>query len=188
MSEAAHQRLFVALELPGDVRAALARWGRSACDQDPSLRAVRDQALHVTVHFLGERPTADVERLREVVAGASDRAIPLVGAGALWLSPRRPHVLTCALEDPGGSLGDLFDTIGPALTQATPGWESADRRLRPHVTVARVRGGARPRVGAEPEPPVVRFEATAVALMRSDLGPGGAVYEAIERLPLRSLA
>ena len=177
-------RLFVALELPAAARTALARWGREACAADPALRAVREEALHVTVHFLGERPEGDIAALSSVIAQAPGTAIPLASAGALWLSPRRPHVLTLRLKDTNGALDVLHRALGPALEAATPGWSRETRPLRPHVTVARVRRGARPRGEALPEPPELSCAATGVVLLRSRLSPAGAVYEPLERLSL----
>lgn len=181
-------RLFVALELPAGARAALAGWGREACAADPALRGVGEEALHVTLHFLGERPAGDIDALRGVVAGAPVTAIPLTDAGTLWLAPRRPHVLTLALADPTGALEALHRRLGPALEAATPGWSAETRPLRPHVTVARVRRGARPRPAALVEPPALSFAAPAVVLLQSRLSPAGAVYEALERRSLRSVA
>ena len=177
-------RLFVALELPVRARTALARWGHEACDADPALRAVGEVGLHVTVHFLGERPEDDIAALRSAIAAAPARGIPLTAAGALWLSPRRPHVLTLALEDTTGSLAALHAALGPALEAATPGWSREARPLRPHITVARVRRGATPRLEAVPQPPELSFAATAVVLLQSRLSPAGAVYEPLERLVL----
>ncbi len=186
MSSAGRARLFVAVEVPREARAVLSRWGGAACAHDPALRPVRTQALHVTLHFLGERPEGHVEALRAVIAGGGDGVVPLVAGGALWLAPRRPHVLTCALQDRTGALGALHSALGPALAAATPGWSAEGRALRPHVTVARVRRGARPLVGAEPDAPSLAFTAPALVLMRSDLAPAGAVYETLERRPLRT--
>ena len=177
-------RLFVALELPGDARAALARWGLGACARDPALRPVAEEALHVTVHFLGERPEADIESLRALIAGAPATSIPLAVAGALWLAPRRPHVLTAALDDPSGALAALHGGLGPLLEAATPGWSRESRPLLPHVTVARVRRGARPRQDAVSRPPQLSCTATGVVLLRSRLSPAGAVYEPLERRSL----
>jgi 2'-5' RNA ligase len=56
------------------------------------------------------------------------------------------------------------------------------RPFRPHVTVARVRRGARVRVREVPAPPQLRFHATGLVLYRSQLGRGGARYEAIVRV------
>lgn len=179
-------RLFVALELPVAARAALARWGRDACARDPALRAVDEEALHVTVHFLGQRPEGDIDALRAAVAGAPAQAITLSTAGALWLAPRRPHVLTAALDGDTGSLGALHRALGPVLEAATPGWSRESRALRPHVTVARVRRGARPRQEGVPPAPELFCAMSAVVLLRSRLSPAGAVYEPLERLSLHT--
>lgn len=176
-------RLFVALELPAAERAALARWGRAARAADPALRAVAEEGLHVTLHFLGERPEGDIAALRRVVAAAPRAAVRLMSTGTLWLAPRRPHVLTLGLAtDP--ALTALHAALGPALGAATPGWDPDGRPLRPHVTVARVRGGARPRPAAAPAPPALSCAAPGVVLLRSRLSPAGAVYEPLERCSL----
>ena len=179
-------RLFAALELSGAARATLAAWGRAAAARDPALRAVDEDALHVTLHFLGERPAGEVPRLREAIAGAPDLAIPLTGTGTLWLAPRRPHVLTCGLESPGPALAALHAGLGAALRAAADGWTPDARPLRPHVTVARVRRGGRPRQDAVPAAPALRCGATAVLLQRSVLEPSGARYETLERRTLRA--
>jgi 2'-5' RNA ligase len=46
-------RLFVALELPGGVRDALAAWATQVTGGDEALRAVAPGALHLTLAFLG---------------------------------------------------------------------------------------------------------------------------------------
>ena len=175
-------RLFVALELPAAERAVLARWGRAACAADPALRPVAEEALHVTLHFLGERPEADIPALVGVIAGVPGTAIRLTGTGALWLSPRRPHVLTLGLESGGGALTALHGVLGPALEAATPGWSPDRRPLRPHITLAR--GRERPRPAAAPAAPALSCAAPAVVLMRSRLSPAGAVYEPLGRRSL----
>jgi 2'-5' RNA ligase len=176
-------RLFVALELPEEVRAALAGWGRACAGCDPALRALAPEALHLTVHFLGERPEAEIPALAAAVAQAASGAGPWRGAlaGALWLAPRRPHVLTCAVRDDGGALAALHAALVPVLGRAAPGWAPERRALRPHVTVARVRRGERPRTGSEPPAPQAAFSFPALALLRSHLGPGGARYETLTR-------
>ncbi len=185
MIEGAGARLFVAVELPRRERAALAKWGAKAAAGDPALRAVRDDALHLTLHFLGTRPPEEVDGLaaavRECVAPAPLR---LSLAGALWLAPRRPHVLSCAVDSPDSAVHSLYTALAAPLTAAAPGWAAESRSLRPHVTVARVRRGARPRVGAEPPAPRGDFVACALTLFRSHLGPRAARYEALERRAL----
>jgi RNA 2',3'-cyclic 3'-phosphodiesterase len=62
-------RLFVALDLPEPARAALAAFRAEMAD--PAVwRPVPDEALHLTLAFLGHRPEADVERIAGILRGA----------------------------------------------------------------------------------------------------------------------
>jgi RNA 2',3'-cyclic 3'-phosphodiesterase len=173
-------RLFVALELPGGVRDALAAWATQVTGGDEALRAVAPGALHLTLAFLGVCAPAEVGPIAEAAArGVRGGAWPAaLGLGeALWLAPRRPHVLTVAVEDPGGALGALRERVVAELAGEL-GWEPEQRRFRAHVTVARVRRGRAPRGYDVPAPPRPgAFGAAAVAVMRSELGAGGARYE-----------
>ena len=177
-------RLFAALELPAAVRAQLASFGGAAAARDPALRAVGEEALHVTLAFLGHSDVADLAPAAEAVRRLCTAAPPLALGDALWLAPRRPHVLTVALDDLDGTLATLRATLVKSLAAALE-WEAESRPFRPHVTVARVRRGPRPRRDL-PDPPRATFAGEAVTLFRSHLGRGPARYEALERLELTS--
>ena len=188
MGEAA--RLFVALELPPAVRDALVAWRvRTVRDGDGALRGVPAASLHVTLCFLGAQPLAAVPEIADAVrATATGVAVDgLVLGGAVWLPRRRPRVLAVALEDAGAELGALQGALAEAL--AAGGWYAPERRrFLPHVTVARVRSGARPPAtllrAPVPAPPALAVPAATVTLMRSHLGGGPARYEPLARVPL----
>lgn len=183
-------RLFVALDLPADVRASLGAFGRAAAGADHALRAVAEDDLHATLLFLGHRALGEVDLAAEAVRdAASGVAAPALELGTpRWLSPRRPHVLTVELEDRGGALAALQAAVQVALVDAL-GLVPDDRRYLPHVTVARVRRGAPPRrdlSGVTPLAPAA-FAGEAVTLYRSHLNPAPptpARYEPLERVPL----
>lgn len=181
MSAAA--RLFVAVDLPVGARETLTAWAREHAGPRDDLRLVAEDALHVTLAFLGDLPLARAEAIERAVAAVVDGPVPLGLGGALWLAPRRPHVLTVAIEDPAGALVALHDRVAGALAKAV-GYAPDPRPFRPHATVARVRRGARVRPVSLPAPPRMRFGAEAVALYRSRLGRGGARYEAVARVSL----
>jgi 2'-5' RNA ligase len=175
-------RLFVALELPGEVRLALARYRDSVAVAEPAAvwRPVSAASLHVTLAFLGHRPEEDVEPVAAVLAGLPSWPAPeLVLGGALLLPPRRARVLAVALADRSGDrLARLQAEVAGALAAAgllVP----ESRAFLPHVTVARLRAGARsPRgLGAGTEPEPVRFAGGPLTLFRSRLGRDGAVYQ-----------
>jgi len=169
-------RLFVALDLPQEAVRALAAFRDAAAD--PTVwRPLDDATFHVTLAFLGHRPEADVETVRGVLDGLEPRApLPLALADGLLLPPRRARVLTVALADPAGGLGALQAEASAGLA-ARGVYEPEARPFRPHVTVARLRSGARaPReIAAAVEP--VAFQGGPVVLYRSNVRRGGATYE-----------
>jgi RNA 2',3'-cyclic 3'-phosphodiesterase len=173
-------RLFVALELPADVRAAFAGWADGAAPT--TMRRVPAENLHVTLAFLGARAPADAAAAAELLETVARPVGELAVEGPLWLPARRPAVLSVALRA-GPALAQLHADLVTALAGAI-GFEPERRGLRPHVTVARVRRDARLRAaGLDSQPPALLFEPAALVLYRSHTGPGGARYEPLERVP-----
>jgi 2'-5' RNA ligase len=176
-------RLFVALELPAEVRGALLDWR----PDDPALRPVGEDALHVTLAFLGGRDESDVERIRAALEPLGRPVAGLSLAGVRWLPPRGPRVLAVELSDAEDALRALQAEVVAALADAI-GFTPERRAFLAHVTVSRVRQGERVprqlREGLAPPAPLA-FAAPAVTLFRSHLSPRGARYEALVRVPLR---
>jgi 2'-5' RNA ligase len=177
-------RLFVALDLPEDVRAALAEWGRRELTARRELRVVAPESLHVTLCFLGHRPEAEIPLLAGVVEREAAPVPGLAIAGVRWLpSPSRARVLAVELSDPAEACAALQRQVGGALADAGV-WEFERRRFLPHVTAARVRQGLRPGRARVAPPPEVRFAGAALTLYRSRLGGGPARYEPLVRRTL----
>ena len=175
-------RLFVALELPDAARSALVAFRDAAADPDV-WRPVADEALHLTLAFLGRRPAGDVAIVSSVIHEAAEVAPRLKLAGALLLPPRRARVLCAALEDPDGTLNDLQARVSDELTAAGV-YTPEKRPFRAHATVARLRPRARaPRsVPATPEP--LEFGGGPLTLFESRLHPHGARYVPLTRVTL----
>lgn len=175
-------RLFIALDLPVDVRTALAAWVERAAP--PEVRRVPVDNLHVTLAFLGARSSDEATAAAGLLPGLARPLPELRTAGALWLPPRRPGVLAVALEA-GATLGALHAELVAGLASAV-GFEAERRRFRPHVTVGRVARGTRidTRRTLEPPAPALRFAARALTLYRSRTAPQGARYERISGVEL----
>jgi RNA 2',3'-cyclic 3'-phosphodiesterase len=162
-------RLFVALELPDEVRSALASWRDAALV--PALRPVPAESLHVTLCFLGAQPAGDVAAIGEACAGAvaGHAAVPLAVGSVAWLPRRRPNVLSVGLSDDSGELAPVQAGLAAAL--ATGGWCRPEARpFFAHVTVARVRRGERIRAAELAGPPALSFFGSRVTLFRSHPG------------------
>ena len=182
-------RLFIELTLPASVVAELGRIQRAcrARVSDGLVRWVPPEGVHLTLRFLG-----DVKRERQTVVEAAVAAAVAAAPGARRLAleaygtfpggKAAPRVLFVGLRDLAGSLPDLAQALDRALASA--GWPAEDRPFRPHLTLGRVREGLRPAqltalraAMTEWAPPTaLAFEASQLALMRSELGPGGSRY------------
>jgi RNA 2',3'-cyclic 3'-phosphodiesterase len=179
-------RLFVALELPDDVRDALAQWRSSAVGRDAKLRLVPPQALHVTLCFLGWRTVGEIDQIAaacEQVAAAAP--VELSVGEPVWLPRRRPSVLAVELGDEHGALAAVQSTLSGALHAG--GWYVPESRpFLAHVTVARVGKGDRATREPLRSPPGQSFTASLVTLYRSRLSASGAQYERLHTVSLGS--
>jgi 2'-5' RNA ligase len=197
MTRGATARLFVALDLPGDLPTELAAWARRAAASARAvgghLRLLEAGTLHVTLCFLGDRPGAEIAAIGEALAAACAAARPVgeLALGApLWLPSRRPRALAVELHDDAErSLRDLRDTVVQELAgvcdlelDGAPGvapGRTHGRHFRPHVTVARMRLGDAPRERILPATPALAFRPLTLTLYRSWLAPSAASYEAL---------
>jgi 2'-5' RNA ligase len=167
-------RLFVALELPADVRETLAGVDTS------NTRAIPLEALHLTLAFLGSRPPSDVDAIARVLQGEAQTPAPrLATAGTVVLPRGRPRVIAVALDDLDGTLAALQGRVSAGLEAA--GVDTPEKRpFRAHVTTSRLRPRALlPRLDHKwPEPAIV-FTADRLTLFQSQLHPKGARYTAL---------
>jgi 2'-5' RNA ligase len=182
-------RLFVALELPGEVREALVVWRDRALAGVSGLRAVSPSSLHVTLCFLGSVAVTEVDvvweacRVALLVGGTGSAPPPLVLGAAVWLPARRPRVLAVSLGNGTDALAHAQALISGALVSG--GWYRPEPRpFLAHVTVARVGRGGVVRAVELPVPPAISFVGSTVTLFRSHLGRGGARYEALRSVAL----
>ncbi|MFL5873977.1 MAG: RNA 2',3'-cyclic phosphodiesterase [Solirubrobacterales bacterium] len=183
-------RLFVALDLPEELREGIVAWGGEAL-VDPALRPVAPESLHITLAFLGHRPEQEIERVAAVVADNAGPAPwvelldpvarPLRGRARLFALP----VLSPGTEALQAGVSHGLGEAGLYQPEKRPFW--------PHVTVARVRpearGSRRPAAVVEiPEEfPAGLCEARIcrrMTLYRSELKPTGARYVPLAQVQL----
>ena len=168
-------RLFLALRLPGGVLDEIDRWQR---EQLRNVRVVPREHLHVTLAFLGHRPSGELD---SIVGALRDAA---AGAGEIRLTPVRYRetrsVGMLVLDDERGDAALLAGDLHERL-QRLGVYEPEGRPWLPHLTVARYR--ERPRLRLEP-PAVGTFVPSDAAAYLSQLQPRGAVYEVLESVAL----
>jgi RNA 2',3'-cyclic 3'-phosphodiesterase len=189
-------RLFVALDLPDDVRAGLEAWqARELTDE--ALRPVVPHALHVTLCFLNYHPEKKIDEIAGIVTGVEPRPVELrLEPEPQPLPKGRPRLFAIgAASEAAISLQqELSDALEPRGF-----YEPEKRPFWPHVTVARVRsergsrsgkrGRGKPREVSDPPGPLPHtltqpFSSVRLALYRSYLRPTGADYVRLAELNL----
>jgi 2'-5' RNA ligase len=176
-------RLFVALDLPEDVRAAIVAWQRAEAT-DPALRPVAPENLHVTMAFLDFQPEKRIDEIAELVRGLDTPTPRLeLAREPVALPPKgRPKLFALAVESPDAVA--LQVDLAAKLVVARL-YEPEKRPFWPHVTAARVRSemgrsGHPRRVESPPGPgdPAIEraFYAVRITLYRSNLRAQGAEY------------
>ncbi len=181
--EARPLRLFVATEVPEDVRAAVAGAVAPLRERFPKARWVPTQNQHVTLKFLGSTYPRLVEWVTATVGELASRHAPFTtrveGLGA-FPNARRARVLWAGLDDAGSAFGRLAADLDEALSRE---FETEKRAFTPHLTVARFE----PTVAVDPDEIAFEsepFEVGRIVLFRSHLRRPAPVYEPMVVEPL----
>jgi 2'-5' RNA ligase len=181
-------RLFIAADLPAEVKdelaAAQARLRRTALP----VAWVAPGAMHLTMRFLGDTDVTRVPDLQAAIGAALAAHPPirlrLSGAGA-FPTDRRPAVVWVGLGGSVAALGRAQARIEAALRGL--GIAPEPKPYHPHLTLGRVRREAsqeqRRQLGDElrtlPPPAPLTWTIERVILYRSELRSAGPVYTEI---------
>lgn len=181
-------RLFAALPLGGaaarEVGSALAEWSAAGWP----VRWVRPEGLHATVKFFGAVAPDRVESVAEMLAAAARGTGPLTLAATeygAFPSLERARVVWAGYQ-PEPALELLVHRVEQGAESL--GFPVEGRAFRPHVTVGRLKDGARlPAAavhGLEARALTAPLEATALVLYQSVTGPGGVRYDVVQTFDL----
>jgi 2'-5' RNA ligase len=184
-------RCFVAVEIPPEVKAAMAEAVQPLKPLLAGARWVRPEAMHVTLKFLGEIDAGQAAKLGEGLLPVAHRPAFSVRFRGIGAFPRgsSARVLWAGVRDGAEALTELATAV-MAVTDAHGAGERESKQYVPHVTLARFRapcdldrievfGRAR-----ETEMGVCRVDR--LVLLRSHLRPDGAVYEPLCAHELRA--
>ncbi|MBI2354469.1 MAG: RNA 2',3'-cyclic phosphodiesterase [Deltaproteobacteria bacterium] len=175
-------RLFIAIELPDEVKRLL---GRLRGDI-PDARWVPAEQLHLTLAFLGEVDEATMKRLTVELAAIRAPGFELRFSGTgCFPDRRRPRVIWVGLQPE-----PLLITLASLVRQAVLSCDipQEERPFSAHITLARLRFPAAREAGAfldqpqkEELPPVSVRE---FILFQSRLTPQGAIHTPVRVFPL----
>jgi 2'-5' RNA ligase len=178
-------RLFIALDIPAEIRARLTEYMERACLLAPEARWARVEGLHVTLKFIGHVDDAVVEKIKAELRSikAAPFEVKFAGVG-FFPNPNAGRVFWAGVNG-GDSLPKLASTIDAAMEKL--GIPRETKPYHPHLTLART--SSRPLRGLKPlldEPPPQFGTMTAreFFLYQSQPQKGGSKYTKLERFEL----
>jgi RNA 2',3'-cyclic 3'-phosphodiesterase len=179
-------RAFIAIDIDSRNRASLAslisRLQKSF--QSNSVKWVPQQNLHLTLKFLGDVETWDLESLHQLIRNSSNQSRPFsltfTRLGA-FPSTGNPRVIWVGLQAPPDLL-QLARVIEEGARKQ--GFEAEEKPFTPHLTIGRVRSGITRDQQANlasllmqiSMPPFSPFMIDSITLFQSNLKSGGAEY------------
>ncbi|MDE1851477.1 MAG: RNA 2',3'-cyclic phosphodiesterase [Candidatus Micrarchaeota archaeon] len=131
-------RAFIGLGIPESVKDRIIDAERLL--EGPGIVLVKREALHITLHFLGDVEEGKLEMLESIMESVkhSSFSISIEGAGAF--GGKDPHVVYLKIGIGSAEIISIYDDLSRKLREA--GMRTEGRLFTPHVTIARVKHGA----------------------------------------------
>ena len=185
-------RVFLAVELSLDLRRKVVELQRQLRESLPMVNWVRPESIHLTLKFLGYVHTSMVETVLTAIEPIRTSQPPLtLEVQGLGVFPhlRRPRILWIGCTGDMSALLNLVSGIEGALNPL--GFPCEGKPYYPHLTLARIKHD-NSQVGSilthsgllEQSHSLGILRVDQITLFRSDVGPFGAEYRALWKVPL----
>ncbi len=174
-------RLFLAVNLPGELRKKLFELGKPL-NAMGDVKPVEEENIHLTLKFLGDTdPVGVVKSLESVKSKPFD--IALMGVG-VFPKPDYVRVVWVGCDTGAQEMVTLHQQVEAALPQF-----EKDRDFHPHATLARVKflrdnTAIADFLGKNKGILFGSFKAESFELMKSELSEGGPTYGIVKSFPL----
>ena len=180
-------RSFLAFELPMEIKDIVTHAYQDMRKTSLDARWVKPENMHLTVVFMGNVLNERLEPIGEAVGDICREfgpfEIQLKGTG-VFSSRRYPRVLWIGLAGDLERMSLFRD--GLQMNLAPFGIKQETRRYKPHLTIGRFRKGFR--AGPHLDEILANYQELSsavstvdeLAMFRSDLKPGGAVYSKLQ--------
>ncbi len=188
-------RSFIAIELPTEVKQALASLqAKLKAGDSRQIKWVEPENMHLTLHFLGNIDPLTVDEIISAINQAAIGTHPFkiqVGGVGAFPNIQRVRVIWVGLAGDIEKLAGLQKSIGQNLEPL--GFIPEKRPFTPHLTIGRVREFAKPAETAAigqtiaKTPFATKLEVTVstVNLMKSQLTRQGPIYTRVAAIPLK---
>lgn len=189
-------RVFVGLDIPDELRAAVASYMEECRRTAPEAKWVRPESLHITLKFIGE--TKKIDEIEQSLSRVAAPPFEITLRGTGFFTPSSPRVFWVGIEA-DAFLTELAKKIEDAL--AGLGFPRDEHPFQPHLTLARVGSGRpqgtrrdrnkpklyslRDKLGEATQTEFGTMTAQEFFLFQSQLSPGGAKYSKLAGFALK---
>ena len=179
-------RVFVAIELPKEIREALSVIERELRPMTHNVKWVSAESIHITLKFIGEVPEKRLEDIDTAFTGLTWKAFTITVQGiGFFPGTRSPRVFWAGMEAP--TMQGLTEQIDARMERL--GFDKEKRKYRPHITLARAKStrfdsGLVTAAARFDEQQFGSFSVDRVFLFKSTLKPTGAVHEKLREFLL----
>lgn len=133
-------RTFIAIDLETAIKDRLCALIRELDSGNKNVKWIKRQALHLTLKFCGDIPTARIEAVKKALEAASSRCqdfpLNIYGTGRFPSGSRNPRVLWVGIQ-PNPLLQSLQKEVDMSLKKL--GIPKEQRPYFPHLTLGRVK-------------------------------------------------
>ena len=194
-------RIFIGIDLDDEIRTKIARFLEGVRGFAPDARWVRPESLHITLKFIGEQKTEQVEAVSKRLQRVEGSAIEIrLGGHGFFPTAKAPRVFWIGIQA-GPELAELAVNVDAGVAEL--GIPREERPFSPHLTLARGGGGSGSPKWRKGDGPNSTFSvldkrlaamgdldfgamtAREFILYQSQLSPKGSKYTKLRRFPLK---
>lgn len=174
-------RLFIAIDLPKNIKTNLARIQKELAPHYSSLKWIKPENIHLTLKFLGETNHKKLEQVKTAIIEVSKNHKPFTLSLAdfgFFPKTKNPRIFFIKAQ-PEKELKDIADDLEQNLEGL--GFKQ-EHRFKSHITLARIKGEVDTSSLKEKLANVKvdgTFEVTHLTLFQSTLTNKAPIYEAI---------
>lgn len=188
-------RTFIAIELPKEIKATLAELQNHLKTSGADIKWVEPENIHLTLKFLGERDEKKIQKITKTLVGvAAEKKSYLINVASLGGFPKlsSPRVIWVGIDQGDIDTKDIVKALEEEIAKV--GIPKEERPFSSHITIGRTRSNINfdkfipelAKIAKTFPPKKQEFLVDKITLFKSQLTPGGPVYEVLKAASLKT--
>jgi 2'-5' RNA ligase len=183
------KRLFIAIELPEDIRCSIYKLAMDIFGSKKYARVVAASNIHLTLKFLGDTEINKIEKIKEAIKATAGRfekfEYKISGVVNAFPDPRNARVVFLEVDSGGEQICKIYNELEDNLSRIKIKREK--KKFSPHITIARLknRENIKELMSSSGKEINAVLNCKELTLFESQLRPEGARYIILDRFSLK---